>query len=153
MSAARPRPTSREPLPAWPIPVLLLGVLGIAAVVAMFALESRRLVTHGRIAEGEVVDIDYFGSDSGIPVVAFEAEDRSVRVRLANPLGRGYRDGQRVQVRFDPSDPERARQNDFAGLWAQVMIASGVGIALLAATVVFAALRRRSLPARPTPTG
>lgn len=146
-TTARPRPPTK-PLPAWPIPLLIIGVLGVVVVVCIFALESRRLVEHGSVAEGEVIDIDYLGSDSGIPLVRFAAGQGSTTVRLANPLGRGYHEGQRIQVRFDPQDPQRARQDDFAGLWAQPIIATGVGIAVLAATVVFAVLRRRSLPTR-----
>jgi hypothetical protein len=124
---------------------MLVLVLGACLVVGIFAAESRRLVLSGVVAQGEVVDVDYFGSDSGIPIVAFEAEGRSARTRLANPLGRGYRVGQPVQVRFDPGDPERARQDDFAGLWSQVIITSAIGLAMLAATIVFWVLRRRSL--------
>ena len=69
----------------------------------------------------------------------------SVAVEIANPGGRSFRVGDAVHVRFDPANPELVRFDTFFGVWGQVMITAGIGVAMLAAAVVFAVLRRRAL--------
>lgn len=133
-------------LPRWPVPVLLVAAVCVFVATGLLAAQSWRIARHGEVAEGEVVDVDYFGSESGLPLVAFEAGARSVSVRLANPLGRGYDLGDRVRMRYDPDHPERALRDSFDGLYAQAMIAGGVGLMLVAVTIVYAVLRRRAAP-------
>lgn len=140
--------TAPQQLPKWPLPLLVAGAICVFVATGMLAFESQRVAANGVAARAEVVDIDHFGSDSGIPRVVFRAGDRDVSVELANPLGRSYHVGQRIDIRYDPAAPSHACRDSFDGLYAQPMIAGGVGLMLLAAAIVFAVLRRRAASQR-----
>jgi len=110
------------------------------AVFTMAVFQFRfvsRLKKTGVSTEAEVVDF-YQAASNGIrsklPIVVFQdADGKEQRVQLRDGAGRRIRQGDRVPLLYDPSDPKKAViDRPFFTIW------KGVGLAFVAA--VFLAL-------------
>lgn len=119
-----------------------LFFLGIAAVLVVIALVQviSTLLFLNRAADtlGRVVDYQReqnqiaFLKDTGYlyyPIVEFETERRE-SISFVSPSGRSerpYDQGARVQVRYDPANPNDARIASFLGTWGKAAVFGGLG--------------------------
>jgi len=107
-------------------------VSAIALTVAVASYQStKRFLQTARTAVGTVVEnvrgTDSEGQPTYYPRFAFETPDGG-RIVVLSSFGMSpasFREGQRVVVLFDPSEPKHARINTFGQLWG---VAIGFGI-------------------------
>jgi hypothetical protein len=118
----------------------------LMTVAVTWALRSSEVETTWAQADGTVVDL--VPSDDGntyAPVVEFVASDGVVRRFEHNVFSTSARDGESVDVRYDPADPDRAVIHSTAGFWLGPIAFGTAGVTALLATIVLSlAIRRRT---------
>ncbi|WP_327309657.1 DUF3592 domain-containing protein (plasmid) [Streptomyces sp. NBC_01298] len=95
----------------------------VGGVACRNALQARRLLRHGTIAQGTVTRLERtqiapgsdnngttrtFGTTVYYPVVAWATADGRImesRARIARPAGKVRPVGARIDIRYDPADP------------------------------------------------
>jgi hypothetical protein len=112
--------------------------LGLAVLVQV-AFVNGRIAVLGRPADGVIVAVERSKSGRGatIPTVEFKTADGDkVLFRGFGQTRSPYAVGQRCRVRYVPADPSRAEIDSWPTLWRALLIASALGIALIAGAVV-----------------
>lgn len=113
----------------------VFSVIGIAMLVGASLLYNNTsdFLTRAVVAQGQVVDLVLSrSSDSAsyYPVVVFrDASGRQVKFQSntgSNPPS--YARGERVEVLYEPGEPEAARINGFFSLWGAATIVGGLGL-------------------------
>jgi Protein of unknown function (DUF3592) len=112
-----------------------LGLNVVWLLLAVFAAylgwRSYNLGVNGEVAGGVVVGFvedDLTGSFTDIyPVVEFKANDQTYSVRSQNNYRwwnryTRFRIGRRVEMRYDPANPENAEINSWLDLWGEPLI-------------------------------
>lgn len=113
----------------------VFSVIGIAMLVGASLLYNNTsdFLTRAVAAQGQVVDLVLSRSSdstSYYPVVVFrDASGRQVKFQSntgSNPPS--YARGERVEVLYEPGEPEAARINGFFSLWGAATIVGGLGL-------------------------
>jgi hypothetical protein len=129
----------------------LLVALGIGALLQV-ALVNGRIALLGRSADGQVIDVELSqrARGSSTPVVRFStASGESIVFRGFAQFRSPYAIGDRVRVRYVPSDPSRAEIDAWATLWRALVVALSIATALIAGGIaIVRKARRRTQPAR-----
>jgi hypothetical protein len=110
---------------------LALGVGLLLAGAATF-VHTKRFVAGAEHATGTVVDHSSSSTSEGIvyyPVVRFTtAEGRTVEFSSSSGSSSPPDVGDRVEVRYDPDDPQDAELSGFFDLWGWTIALGGLGI-------------------------
>jgi len=136
--------------------VLLIGVGSIAlALASTLGIERAVFFSKAETTTGTVVELrvnsgswSYRSRRGEYPIVEFAPKTGTPRrcegVSSSPPL---YRVGERVQVYYDPEDPEDARIDSFLELWLLLVVSGGIAALALpvGALVLVLRARRRSL--------
>jgi Protein of unknown function (DUF3592) len=131
---------------------------GLAAVLLVIGaatlVDAARFVRGAERTTGTVIDLDSRTSDGGLvhhPIVRFTAADgRTVEFTSSSGSSSPPDVGDRVEVLYDPDDPQDAQLSGFFSLWLWPIALGGVGIAFAAAGLFYpgtgplARRRRRS---------
>jgi hypothetical protein len=110
--------------------------LGLVSLIGMAVVVGQTLVftSSGESATGTVLDLKPGGGrrSAGVPVVEFRATTGE-RVQFVgrNPLGRSYRIGQSVPVRYQPQAPWDALIDRFESLWLAPVIGGAAAVMLV----------------------
>ncbi|SDX72923.1 DUF3592 domain-containing protein [Marinobacter mobilis] len=113
----------------------VFSVIGIAMLVGASLLYNNTsdFLTRAVSAQGQVVDLVLSRSSDTTtyyPVVVFrDASGRQVEFKSnsgTNPPS--YTRGERVEVLYEPGEPEAARINGFFSLWGAAIIVGGLGL-------------------------
>lgn len=113
----------------------VFSVIGIAMLVGASLLYNNTsdFLTRAVSAQGQVVDLILSRSSDTTtyyPVVVFrDASGRQVEFKSnsgTNPPS--YTRGERVEVLYEPGEPEAARINGFFSLWGAAIIVGGLGL-------------------------
>ncbi len=135
-----------QEVPTLPLEKIIIPIfLGVALILFLVAgfltYNIRQSLAREVSASGRVVDViaEPYGEDGGLlyyPVIEFALPDET-RVTLQLNEGRwpsAYAPGDRVQVRYDPQQPEQARietPEDDSTRWLGVTITAGMGFVFL----------------------
>ena len=113
-----------------PLVCLALGVGLLLASAATF-VHTKRFVAGAERATGTVIDLSVdFSSDGTVyyPVVRFTtAEGRTVEFRSSSGSSSQPDVGDRVDVLYDPDDPQDAQLSGFFDLWLWTIALGGLG--------------------------
>jgi Protein of unknown function (DUF3592) len=124
---------SPERLVRW-APRLFAGIGAVLIVVAaVMAVFTARFVATAERTEGTVIDLsrseDSEGSVTYSPVVRFTADGRTIQFTSSSGSSSPPSVGDRVEVLYDPDDPDDARLSGFLDLWLFPLVAGAIGIA------------------------
>jgi Protein of unknown function (DUF3592) len=115
-----------------PLVCLALGVGLLLASAATF-VHTKRFMAGAEHATGTVIDLseDFSSDDETVhPVVRFTtAEGRTVDFRSSTGSSSPPDVGDRVDVLYDPDDPQDAKLSGFFDLWLWTIALGGLGIA------------------------
>jgi Protein of unknown function (DUF3592) len=137
------------------IPRVLFGLAALLlATGAATLVDAARFVRGAERTTGTVIDLDARTSDGDLvyyPMVRFTtAGGRRVEFTSSSGSSSPPDVGDRVEVLYDPDDPQDAQLSGFFSLWLWPIVLGGVGIGFAAAglfyprTGPFARRRRRS---------
>lgn len=108
---------------------ILLGLV-LLGFGARSALGIRDFVRHAARADGEVIGLNAGGSH---PQIQFVTPDSRVVSFPQGGLIFGYRQGDRVQVLFDPAEPAATATIATPGsLWFPALVLGGIGLVFIA---------------------
>ncbi len=133
-----------------PVVLISIGILFTATSVILY-LSTKSFIEDSEKTTGEVIaiidvpaDLEGSGGVMYAPVIRFTTDRGNTitfqSAHATNPAS--YREGDKVQVLYDPDDPGTARMHDFMSLWIAPIVSLFLGICLLAA----AGWRSRTLP-------
>jgi hypothetical protein len=112
--------------------------LGLAVLVQV-GFVNGRIAVLGRSADGVVVAVERVkvGRGKRVPIVEFKtAAGEKVVFRGFSQRRSPYEVGDHCRVRYVPSDPSRAEIESWPTLWRALLVASALGIGLIAGGVV-----------------
>jgi hypothetical protein len=136
---------SPEFLLRWLPPLfLVLGVVFLVVAVVTFVLTLRFVAGAERVT-GTVTDVSRETDSEGevlfYPVVRFTtAEGRTLEFRSSTGSSSPPQPGDRVEVLYDPDDPQDARLSGFFDVWLLPIVFGFIGV--VASTVSLVAIRR-----------
>jgi hypothetical protein len=119
----------------WGAVCILVG-LGFLASALRIYLRRKRFLAAAQRAVGTVVDVRVSGvgrNRVSFPVFEFRTPEGTVR-RSESLMGSGFggfKVGETVAVRYDPSDPARAEVDTFAVLWGLTILRAGFAFIFL----------------------
>lgn len=130
---------------------LAIGAAMLAGCAFWFVHEQRFLASAQRV-EGTVTDLERHRSSSDhsstwAPVVSYVTPDGRTREFVSSSSSNppSYRRGERVQVLFDPNDPDHAAIEGFFSQWGGIVIVGGLGaVFFLIGGGMWLARRRRT---------
>src|SRR5579862_3760575 len=106
--------------------------MGLLAGALLAWNSSASFAAHATTTEGVVVDQAYHSSSKGgtySPVVEFTTPDGH-KIHVTGSVGSGspaYARGDRVNVMYDPANPEHARLDTFSETWFLPLLLGGMG--------------------------
>lgn len=118
--------------------------LGLAALGQMSVVNGR-IALLGESAEGVIVSLERTKPTRGasVPVVQFRSGRGEVIVFRGFPqYGSPYEVGQLLRVRYVVGEPTRAEMDSWPTLWRALLIAVGLGVALVSGGAVIVARAR-----------
>jgi len=129
---------------------LVLGVGALIAAVVTLVL-TLRFVAGAERATGTVIDLsretDSEGAVVFYPILRFTtAEGRTLEFRSSTGSSFPPQPGDRVEVLYDPDDPQDARLSGFFDVWGLPIVLGFLGTVFTAVSVVF--LRRTRGPSK-----
>jgi Protein of unknown function (DUF3592) len=120
------------------LPRVFLG-LGVVILVigVVLVADTARFVAGAERVTGEVIDLSRDEDDEGgvtfHPVVRFTTADGRT-VEFVSPSGSSppsHSEGDRVEVLYDPDDPQDAQLSGFIDLWLDSVVAFGIGVGFI----------------------
>jgi hypothetical protein len=130
----------------WGVMCFLVGG-GFLANALWIYFQRKRFLNTAQPAEGTVVEVRVQGiGRNAVSVPVFEFRTATGMLQRAESLMgsglQGFRAGQTVAVRYDPSSPQRAEVESFAVLWGLALLRAGFGglFVLMGAVAVLVAL-------------
>ena len=102
-------------------------IIGLAILIQTFFIyqEKRTLIEKADVVEGTVVD----NSTNDSPVVCFSTKDGR-RIKFTSYINNNllsYKEGEAVEVLYDPENPNKAKINNFSTLYMGVSILGFLG--------------------------
>jgi hypothetical protein len=135
--ASNPRLPSPHPSLLVAFVLLPMSLIGVG-IAGFFAARTLSLVEGGESAPGVIVELRRSSKGGTRPVVEFTPKGRAA-IRVEGGVSStppAYEIGERVQVHYDPDDPERMVIDGFLEMWFVPTLVGGLaGAELLAAAV------------------
>ena len=119
----------------WGLVCILVGLGFLATALRIYVLR-RRFLAVAEPAEGTVVEVRVRGigrNAESVPTFEFRTAGGDLQ-RAESLMGSGFQGfavGEKIAVRYDPSDPGKAEVDSFAVLWGLMLLRAGFAVLFL----------------------